>query len=63
MDTTQKNQIRGLSKKQFKALRFFCWMSKVLYNVGLYSIRNTIFKRKNILGKRLHSVDQTDTFS
>jgi putative transposase len=36
---TQKNQIRGLTKKEYQTLRMLCRLSKNLYNVGLSSIR------------------------
>lgn len=46
---TQKNQIRGLSKKEFEALRVLCRLSKNLYNVGIYSIRQYYFQEKKHL--------------
>lgn len=44
MYLTQKNQIRGLSKTEFLALRELCRLSKNLYNVGLYTVRQYYFQ-------------------
>ena len=49
MYLTQKNQIRGLSSKEFEALRVLCRLSKNLYNVGLYSIRQYFFQERKFL--------------
>jgi transposase len=49
MFKTQKNQIRGLSKAEYKALQEMCRLSKNLYNVGLYSIRQFFFTEKKFL--------------
>jgi len=46
---TQKNQIRGLAKKEYTALRALCRLSKNLYNVALYSIRQYYFIEKKFL--------------
>nr|WP_293104878.1 transposase [Okeania sp. SIO2F4] len=43
MYLTQKNKIRNLSTQEFKALRQLCRLSKNLYNVGLYSVRQFYF--------------------
>ena len=43
MYLTQKNKIRNLSKQEFKALRQLCRLSKNMYNVGLYSVRQFYF--------------------
>ncbi len=43
MYLTQKNKIRNLSSQEFKALRQLCRLSKNLYNVGLYSVRQFYF--------------------
>jgi transposase len=40
---TQKNQIRHLSKEAYKILRELCHISKNLYNVTLYNIRQEFF--------------------
>jgi len=40
---TQSNQIKGLRKKEYEALREMCRYAKNLYNVGLYSIRQHFF--------------------
>ena len=43
MYLTQKNQLRGLSKKEYAALRSLCALSKNLYNVTLYAVRQRYF--------------------
>ncbi len=40
---TQKNKIRNLSSQEFKALRQLCRLSKNMYNLGLYSVRQFYF--------------------
>lgn len=49
MYLTQSNQIRNLSKKQYEVLREMCWISKNLYNVSLYNIRQYYFSEKKFL--------------
>jgi putative transposase len=44
MYLTQKNQIRDLGKSEFVALRELCRLSKNLYNVGLYTVRQYFFQ-------------------
>jgi IS605 OrfB family transposase len=44
MYLTQKNQIRNLNKAEFLALRELCRLSKNLYNVGLYTVRQYFFQ-------------------
>jgi len=44
MYLTQKNQIRALNKTEFLALRELCRLSKNLYNVGLYTVRQHYFQ-------------------
>jgi IS605 OrfB family transposase len=46
---TQKCQIRNLSKQEFLALRKLCHLSKNLYNVGLYSVRQFFFTESRYL--------------
>ncbi len=43
MYLTQSNQIKGLNKVEYEALREMCRYAKNLYNVGLYSIRQYFF--------------------
>ncbi|WP_374823896.1 RNA-guided endonuclease InsQ/TnpB family protein [Aerosakkonema sp. BLCC-F183] len=46
---TQKNQVRELNKSEFLALRELCRLSKNLYNVGLYTVRQYFFgERKHL---------------
>ncbi|MBW4651386.1 MAG: transposase [Kastovskya adunca ATA6-11-RM4] len=49
MYLTQKCQIRDLSKQEFLALRELCHLSKNLYNVGLYSVRQFFFAESRYL--------------
>ena len=44
MYLTQRNQIRDLSKTEFLAIRELCRLSKNLYNVGLYTVRQYYFQ-------------------
>jgi len=46
---TQSNQIRGLTKTEYSILKELCWISKNLYNVALYNIRQHYFKEKQYL--------------
>jgi len=50
MYLTQKNQIRGLKTSEFTALRELCRLSKNLYNVGLYTVRQYYFQERKHLG-------------
>lgn len=49
MYLTQNNQIRGLSKEQFRQLKEMCYYAKNLYNVGLYNIRQHYFTEMSFL--------------
>jgi IS605 OrfB family transposase len=49
MFLTQKNQIRELNKSEFLALRELCRLSKNLYNVGLYTVRQYFFQERKHL--------------
>jgi putative transposase len=49
MYSTQKNQLRDLSKAEFLALRELCRLSKNLYNVGLYTVRQYFFEERKHL--------------
>ena len=44
MYLTPKNQLRTLNKTEFLALRELCRLSKNLYNVGLYTVRQYFFQ-------------------
>lgn len=46
---TQSNVIRGLSSKQYQALREMCQYSNNLYNVALYNIRQYFFNQNLFL--------------
>ena len=49
MYLTQSNQIRGLTKQEYLALATLCRLSKNLYNVGLYSVRQFFFAERQYL--------------
>ena len=49
MYATQKNQIRGLSKREYNTLRLLCRLSKNLYNVGLYNVRQYYIEERKHL--------------
>lgn len=49
MFLTQSNQIRNLTKNEFAALHELCHISKNLYNVALYNIRQHYFTEKQFL--------------
>jgi transposase len=49
MFLTQKNQIRGLSKYEYQVLREMCLISRNLYNVALYNIRQYFFAERKFL--------------
>jgi len=49
MFLTQTNKIRNLSKDEYLVLRELCSLSKNLYNVGLYNIRQYYFVNKLFL--------------
>lgn len=49
MYLTQKNQVRELNKSEFLALRELCRLSKNLYNVGLYTVRQYFFQERKHL--------------
>lgn len=46
---TQKNQLKGLTKSQFLALKEMCKLTKNMYNVALYNIRQHFFREKQYL--------------
>ena len=46
---TQVNRIKGMSKQEYQVLRELCRISKNLYNVGLYHVRQHYFTEKSFL--------------
>ena len=64
MYLTQKNQIRGLSKNQYLALETLCRLSKNLYNVGLYSVRQFFFTERGYLKyeSNYHAVKDNENY-
>ncbi|MCL4318989.1 MAG: transposase [Firmicutes bacterium] len=65
MYLTQSNQIKGLRKKEYKALRELCGYAKNLYNVGLYSIRQYFFAEGRFLRyeSNYHTVKENENYS
>ncbi|GAX35494.1 RNA-guided endonuclease InsQ/TnpB family protein [Nodularia sp. NIES-3585] len=49
MYLTQKNQIRKLKVNEFTALKELCRLSKNLYNIGLYTVRQYYFQERKHL--------------
>ena len=49
MYLTQSNQVKGLPKGEYEALREMCRDAKNLYNVGLYSIRQHFLTERRFL--------------
>lgn len=49
MYATQKNQIRNLTAKEFEALKALCRLTKNLYNVGMYTVRQYFFTERKHL--------------
>lgn len=49
MYLTQSNKIKGLKKNEYATLRELCLVSRNLYNVGLYNVRQHYFTEKNFL--------------
>ncbi|CEA05417.1 putative transposase [Metalysinibacillus saudimassiliensis] len=46
---TQVNRMKGLTKQEYRVLRELCSISKNLYNVSLYNIRQHYFTEKSFL--------------
>lgn len=46
----QKQQLKHLSANEYKALRELCFLTKNMYNVALYNIRQYYFTEKKFLG-------------
>lgn len=61
----QKQQLKHLSKDEYKALKELCFLSKNMYNVALYSIRQYYFTEKKFLNyeKNYHICKENENFS
>ena len=61
---TQKQQLRRLTKAQFSALLLLCRLSKNLYNVALYSIRQYFFAEGKFLRyeSNYHAVKDNENY-
>lgn len=46
---TQANRVKGMNKQEYQVLRELCKISKNLYNVGLYHVRQRYFTEKLFL--------------
>ena len=49
MYLTLKQQVKHLSKKEFKTLKYLCHIAKNLKNQAIYNIRQHYFKNKKYL--------------
>ena len=61
---TQQQQLRRLTKAQFSALLLLCRLSKNLYNVALYSIRQHFFAQRKFLRyeSNYHAVKDNENY-
>lgn len=49
MYLTVKQQVKHLSKEDYKTLKKLCHIAKNLYNQGLYNVRQYYFENKEYL--------------
>ena len=49
MYLTLKQQVKHLSKKEFKILKYLCHIAKNLKNQAIYNVRQHYFKNKKYL--------------
>ena len=61
----QKQQLKHLSKKEYLALKELCFLSKNMYNVALYSVRQYYFAEKKFLNyaKNYHLCKDNENFA
>lgn len=61
----QKQQLKHLSKTEYLALKELCFLSKNMYNVALYSVRQYYFKEKKFLNyaKNYHICKDNENFT
>lgn len=61
----QKQQLKHLTKKEYIALKELCFLSKNMYNVALYSIRQYYFTEKKFLNyaKNYHECKDNENFA
>lgn len=61
----QKQQLKHLTKKEYLALKELCFLSKNMYNVALYSIRQYYFTEKKFLNyaKNYHLCKDNENFA
>ena len=61
----QKQQLKHLSKTEYLALKELCFLSKNMYNVALYSVRQYYFKEKKFLNyaKNYHLCKDNENFT
>lgn len=61
----QKQQLKHLSKKEYLALKELCFLSKNMYNVALYSVRQYYFTEKKFLNyaKNYHLCKDNENFA
>ena len=61
----QKQQLKHLTKKEYIALKELCFLSKNMYNIALYSIRQYYFTEKKFLNyvKNYHLCKDNENFA
>lgn len=61
----QKQQLKHLTKKEYVALKELCFLSKNMYNVALYSVRQYYFTEKKFLNyaKNYHICKDNENFA
>lgn len=61
----QKQQLKHLTKKEYVALKELCFLSKNMYNVTLYSVRQYYFTEKKFLNyaKNYHICKENENFA
>lgn len=64
MHLTQKNQLKGLSCREYQALKQLCHLSKNMYNVGMYSVRQHFFATGEYLdyNKNYHQCKNNENY-
>ena len=61
----QKQQLKHLTANEYKALRELCFLTKNMYNVALYNIRQYYFTEKKFLGynSNYHLCKENENFT
>ena len=61
----QKQQVNNLSKKEYRALRDLCYITRNIYNVALYNVRQHYFECKEFLNynSNYHLVKSNENYT